>query len=446
MVRKRFFYKLPLIQMSLTLFITFATGLTFYLIYCNRKSNTTVTFIQEPDKPIDPKSDIYIVFSVENSKRWELQNHTFGAQYDGKFINNTNHRFTDWTVTAEVPENYWVDSTWNADFSFYFTGDKPIPIEHVETADYMRQFQSDKNQLVMKKVPNSRGTEVLGKNSKSSDSFMIGMIMYTPRIYEITNIKITGKFIYEPSESIIYHILLIGITISVVAFLILIIIRIAVIKQVKYYEVRQKLDSDIIVQAFKTFANFVDAKDPYTRGHSLRVAHYSREIAKRLKLSDHEQSEIFWLALMHDVGKISVSDSILNKPSKLSEDEYKEIRSHVTKGYEMLKDFTAMPMLKEVAKSHHEHFDGKGYPEGLKGIAIPLEARIVCVSDSFDAMNSDRCYRKKLSKDAIIRELQIEEGKHFDPRIARIMLSMIDDKFINEIENLDISDETNYKP
>ena len=111
----------------------------------------------------------------------------------------------------------------------------------------------------------------------------------------------------------------------------------------------------------------------------------------------------------------------------------------------MLKDFTAMPMLKEVAKSHHEHWDGNGYCEKLKGLEIPLEARIVCACDSFDAMNSDRCYRKKLPKDEIRRQFEIESGKHFDPKIAKLIISMIDDKFVDKIENIDTTNDINYK-
>ena len=445
MTRKRFFYKLPVIQMSLTILLVLSFGLIFYLIYCKRKSNTYVTFVQKTNEPISKDCDLYMIFSVENNKWWELENHTFGAQYDGKFFNNTNHSFTDWTITAKVPKGYWVDSTWNADFSYKFTDSKPIPLEHVDSPEYKRQYRAADDEIIMKKNPSSSGTVVNGKNKTDGEPFMIGMIMYTPHLCTISDIEITGRFIYEPSDSILFLILIAGIVISFVTFAVLVIIRLAVINEIKYYEVRQKLDSDIIVQSFKTFANFVDAKDPYTKGHSLRVAHYAREIARRLNLSPHEQMEIFWLGLMHDVGKISISDQILKKPSKLTPEEFAEIRSHVTTGFEMLKDFTAMPMLKEVAKSHHEHWDGNGYCEHLKGLEIPLEARIVCACDSFDAMNSDRCYRKKLPKDEIRRQFEIEAGKHFDPKIAKLIISMIDDKFVDKIENIDTTNDINYK-
>ena len=154
---------------------------------------------------------------------------------------------------------------------------------------------------------------------------------------------------------------------------------------------------------------------------------------------------MFWFGLMHDVGKIGVSDSILHKPTSLTDNEYDEIKSHVLKGYEMLADFTAMPMLKEVAKSHHEHWDGTGYCEHLKGQEIPLGARIVGVCDAFDAMNTNRCYRPKLPKERIIEEFKKCSGTYFDPKITKIMIAMIEDHSTEKIESIDTMNDINYK-
>lgn len=431
--------------MCCTLLVILIGGFIFYLMYCDRLSKTYVTFKQNANEELTKTPDLQVIFSTPQDKFWKNYDGLYGAQFDGKFINNTNHVFTDWTVTVEVPEGYWVDSSWNAEFSYFFTKSKPIPTEHYELSDYKRQYHTEENKIEMKKVGPAHH-EITPTSDESEDTaYKLGWIMYTKYPTAIQYSTITGRFIYEPREAGIYHFLLISIFVTFLILVILIIIQLSVMKQVKYYELRQKLDSDIIVQSFKTFANFVDAKDPYTKGHSLRVAHYSREIAKRMKMTEHEQQEMFWLALMHDVGKISVTDNILNKPAKLNDEEFKEIQSHVTKGYEMLNDFVAMPMLKEVAKSHHEHFDGSGYSEHLKGQEIPLEARIVCVSDSFDAMNSDRCYRKRLEKDEIIAEFEKCSGTHFDPKIAKIMIEMIKDKFVDKIESIDTLNDINYK-
>ncbi|MCR5613141.1 HD-GYP domain-containing protein [Treponema sp.] len=445
MSNRKFFYKVPLIQMCLTLLFFLIGGFVFFILYCNRKSNVIVTYNQDENSIITDDRELYVTFSTPADKAWIEPDHTYGAQYDGKFVNNSKHVFTDWTITAKVPHGYWIDSNWNADFSFYYTENLPIPNSHSSYPEYRQQFKADEDYVVMKKIANNDGMAIMGKNMETFGPFMIGMIMYTKFPYKIRHITITGRYIYSPREYPIYYFLISGIILTTLCLFVLIAIQITVLKKVRFYEIRQKLDSDIIVQSFKTFANFVDAKDPYTKGHSLRVAHYAREVARRLKMTDHEQVEMFWLGLMHDVGKISVGDNILNKPARLTSDEFSEIQMHTTKGYEMLNDFSAMPMLKEVAKSHHEHWDGTGYPEHLRGQEIPLEARIVCVCDSFDAMNSDRCYRPRLEKEKIISEFEKCSGSHFDPKVARIMIDMIKDKSVERIENIDPRHNINYQ-
>lgn len=432
--------------MAFTLLFILAFGLLFFVLYCERKSQTFVTFEQDANSILTNDRDLYIVFSTPDGKCWPESNGTFGAQYDGEFFNNTNHLFTDWTVTVHLPKNYWVDSFWNFDGEFYYSGNvQPIPESHINYPEYNNQFKAEESYIVMKKLQGNKVTEVKGKNSFVSEPFMVGMIMYTPSLLTIKRVTITGRFIYEPTESFLYYFLIIAMGIDVLFLLVLITIQITVNKKVRYYELRQKLDSDIIIQSFKTFANFVDARDPYTRGHSLRVASYAREIASRMRMTEQEQMEMFWFGLMHDVGKIGVSDSILHKPSSLTDNEYDEIKSHVLKGYEMLADFTAMPMLKEVAKSHHEHWDGTGYCEHLKGQEIPLGARIVGVCDAFDAMNTNRCYRPKLPKERIIEEFKKCSGTYFDPKIAKIMIAMIEDHSTEKIESIDTMNDINYK-
>lgn len=184
---------------------------------------------------------------------------------------------------------------------------------------------------------------------------------------------------------------------------------------------------DIIEQSLQTFAKTIDAKDTYTNGHSIRVAQYSRAIAKRLGLSEKEQERIYYLAMLHDIGKIGIPDNILTKPGKLTDEEMAIIQTHPRIGGEILKDFTALEGITEGAKYHHERYDGKGYGEGLEGENIPFVARIIGVADTYDAMSSDRCYRKALSREVIISELQNGKGTQFDPEIVSVMLQMIED-------------------
>ena len=192
---------------------------------------------------------------------------------------------------------------------------------------------------------------------------------------------------------------------------------------------------EIVEQSVNTFTEFIDAKDKYTNGHSKRVALYTEEIAKRMGINKDESRRLFLIAMMHDCGKIGIPDSVLNKNGKLTDEEYKLIQSHTTVGDSILEHFTALPGIREGARSHHERYDGKGYPDGLKGKDIPFYARIICVADSYDAMSSDRCYRKKLDTEVILKELENNSGKQFDPEIVPYMIDMIKDGFTEKIQN-----------
>lgn len=142
-------------------------------------------------------------------------------------------------------------------------------------------------------------------------------------------------------------------------------------------------------------------------------------------MSEDEIENIYNIALLHDIGKIGIPDGILNKPGKLSEEEFATIKKHPLIGYNILKNFTAIENIAEGARDHHERYDGNGYNGGLKGENIPLPARIICVADSYDAMSSARIYRPALTKNKILSELTEGKGTQFDPAIADIMIDII---------------------
>ncbi len=158
---------------------------------------------------------------------------------------------------------------------------------------------------------------------------------------------------------------------------------------------KQKENQKLINEMSLAFSKCVESKDEYTNGHASRVAKYSKMFAKKLGKSEDEMDRIHNIALLHDIGKISVPDHILNKPGKLTDEEYMVMKNHPQKGYEILKDITIAPELALGARYHHERIDGKGYPKGLKGDEIPEIAKIIAVADTFDAMYSTRPYRKK---------------------------------------------------
>ena len=178
-------------------------------------------------------------------------------------------------------------------------------------------------------------------------------------------------------------------------------------------------------QTIIAIANTVDARDERTSKHSQRVAQYSVLIAKELGFSKEEQENLHNAALLHDIGKIGIPDSILNKPARLTDEEYAVMKTHVTRGAAILKDFTIIDHAAEGARYHHERYDGKGYPDGLKGEDIPVYGRIIAVADAFDAMTANRVYRKQLDFDFVLNEIERCKGTQFDPEMADIFLKII---------------------
>lgn len=189
-------------------------------------------------------------------------------------------------------------------------------------------------------------------------------------------------------------------------------------------ERREKVER-MSLQIMQTLSRTIDAKDKYTNGHSVRVSEYSREIARRLGKSEKEQEDIYYMGLLHDIGKIGIPDEIINKPDRLTAEEYAIIQSHPVIGAEILKNISELPEIKTGARWHHERYDGKGYPDGLAGGDIPLAARIIGVADTYDAMTSKRSYRKILPQKIVIAELKKGRGTQFDPVCTDIMLQMI---------------------
>ena len=177
----------------------------------------------------------------------------------------------------------------------------------------------------------------------------------------------------------------------------------------------------------KVLAEAIDAKDTYTKGHSSRVAEYSREIARRAHYSEAAQDEIYMLGLLHDVGKIGVQDAVITKPGRLTDEEFEQIKTHPAKGERILQTIEELPKLAVGAKWHHERYDGRGYPDGLKGQNIPEEARIIAVADAYDAMTSNRSYRRSMDQQTVREQIEKGRGTQFDPRFADIMIQMIDD-------------------
>ncbi len=194
---------------------------------------------------------------------------------------------------------------------------------------------------------------------------------------------------------------------------------------------REREKEESLMNTIEAITGAIDAKDEYTGGHSDRVGNYAgmiaREMAADYDFSEEDILRIQYIGFMHDIGKIGVADSVLNKAGRLSDEEFTLMKKHVEIGYDLLRSMdNSIEGLLEGVRHHHERFDGKGYPDGLEGTDIPLVARIICVADCYDAMTSNRVYRKRLSDEDVIAEIKRCAGSQFDPAIADIFVRMIE--------------------
>lgn len=330
--------------------------------------------------------------TLTSSKQWseEFHGYEYGMQYDGTITNYMNVDMSDWVVEITLVEGCHVDDYWNGEITYENNVLTIVPVE------YNRVVEDGEKQT-------------------------FGFILYAPTTNNIVDYQISIRKNIELVDLDLFWILILVIGIDVVVALTMLVMsfktRMLLKKQAEF--------GRIINESFLTFSNMIDAKDNYTKGHSQRVAIYSREIARRMGMDKDEQRNLFYIALLHDIGKIGIPDIILKKNGKLDSDERQIIEQHVRIGGDILKDFTAIEGIEAGARYHHERYDGAGYTDGLKGDEIPLYGRIICVADAFDAMSSARCYRPKLPMEVIIEELKACAGAQFDPKIVPYMLDMI---------------------
>lgn len=181
---------------------------------------------------------------------------------------------------------------------------------------------------------------------------------------------------------------------------------------------------DAYLVTIRALASSMDAKDHYTQGHSERVSEYAETIAQKMKLSFDEVENVRTAALLHDIGKIGVPDTILNKPGRLNDEEYKICQRHAEIGHSIVHGISYLKKSEEIIRSHHEHYNGKGYPDGLAGDKVALETYIVALADAYDAMSSDRPYRTALPEEKILSIIAGERGQQFHPEVVDVFLSL----------------------
>lgn len=178
----------------------------------------------------------------------------------------------------------------------------------------------------------------------------------------------------------------------------------------------------------------INTKDHYTFQHSKNVAYYATELAKALNLNSDVIEIVRQAALLHDIGKIGIPESILNKPGRLTDDEYDVIKGHVEASIGIIRHLPSLDYVIPAVIGHHERYDGKGYPRRIAGENIPLTARILCVADSFDAMTSKRCYKDGIPVERVLKILREEEGRQFDPKLARVFGELVENGTIHVVK------------
>ena len=374
------------------------------------------------------------LFDINNEG---LTEHNYQAYtYDFYISNNTKDEISDYKFKLTFDREAFLFLAWNGSLEIHqFAGDKEV----VASIPDMREFDAKKYQLAVFTVDGESfitlnpGDYLIYTPSASMNALEVpieahegttpGFILYVPMEQTLT--KATLELTYSFHRLLTSEPLLWVAAVCALIWLIGLIIHLITAAQIKKYNERHERDNVIINESIETFTGFIDAKDPYTNGHSKRVATYTKQIAAEMGYKGEELERIYYVALLHDCGKIGVPDNILGKPGRLTDEEFEIIKSHTTRGGEILSSFKSLEGVGEGALYHHERYDGKGYPQGKAGTDIPLIARIICVADSFDAMNTNRVYRKKLTMDDIIAEIENNKGKQFDPAIADVMLRLL---------------------
>ena len=401
-MRKKF-GKLKIFMLCFTFSLSVWIVLGFISAYKIHKSNKKITTISQisTKPPVDRYNRIFFAITKENA--WTESNDMNLYSYDGLLSNTTDKDFKDWCIKLKIPEATVIENTWNC-------------TAYIEE-DYLFIKSEDTN----------------SNKIASKTDYTFGFLLISENDLVFRSATVYGRVCRKFKTSILFVICCIMSVLSGLACLYGIILQNIIKNQKQLTKKRQEHDNQIIEQTMKTFSNFIDNKDTYTQGHSTRVAAYVREMAKRMGLDEQEQLNMYYAGLMHDIGKLTIADDVLNKTSRLSSEEWSLIQQHTTNGASLLKNFTILPEINDAVLYHHERYDGTGYMNRLSGKSIPLIARMVGIADAYDAMNTNRCYRLKFSEERIISELERCRGKQFDPDIVPYLVSMIKDRTIYKL-------------
>ncbi len=406
--------------------------------------NEAVKFTISPRKNDDGSNASWDYFSIETDiDGVECKEPYVGTIYELTIENNSFDVVSEWGFSLEMGEDVFFNDGWCGTFTihqdinganrFYpltsgITTAKLGDLDYVATSSciLVPLYTGDFFEYLPSEEAREMPVDAANRKTKEPAVKIIGYILYIKDkpIDYVANFS-GGKVWYKLYRPLTDEHIFRGSVLLFASWLVyLLILGVSHAKTKKLLRQRER-DKMIIEDSMNICINFIEAKDPNTQGHSLRVAQYSKLLAHRIGLSAQDVDDIYYIGLLHDCGKISIPLQILAKNGKLTDEEYEIMKSHSVKGYRMLKEFRTLPNIGLGAYCHHERYDGKGYPQGLQGENIPLIGRIIAVADAFDAMNSRRCYRDRLSKEVILQELENNKGKQFDPHILEAFLELL---------------------
>lgn len=416
-------------------------GFVLHVLEVNRQNS-----LERKVTPDSTETDVMIDIHPRGqvTDKWEKDNAfpdkvIYARIYEAAVTNNSEGIMKDWYIRLNIQDDCFINNSWCGKMEIHQFIDGEENIQTIDLRDYeekdvtLKHFMAGQDLL----IPLTKGdyliyhpddSGVSGESPLSSSKSgmgqaLIGIIMYSESgevdFSDYTLNYFIKKSYFAGTEGIVY-LSLFAIWILIFAF------SLVVSLLTLHFEGRLYGSNRMLEESFRLCASIADIKDSYTKDHSYRVAKYARMIAEEMGMDKSDCDNVYYVAMVHDIGNYFVPEQILRKGEKLSRDEYEAVKSHPTKGAELLKEMVSLPYVAEGAMYHHERYDGTGYPMGIKGDDIPLIARIISVADAYDAMNSDRAYRSRLSSEQIKQELNEKSGSQFDPVIVKVFMEIID--------------------
>ncbi|NLG02423.1 MAG: HD-GYP domain-containing protein [Clostridia bacterium] len=431
-------------KLLLLFLILLLLGIGVYSIYVYIYNHTEREYHSNEQSHI---MDISIVPRGGQTDSWikRVDDHTGHHEYTGTIYNIVINNISDstilqWNMKININSDCYINNAWCGCVEIHQNVNEKERVQVVDLRDY-NESELTLEHSVMKPdlmIPLHKGDYIIYHPDRAASEFpiaanidghisqaIVGIVFYTAGTasLDFNDYSMT----YSLKFNYFHNPVFLSLSIAFLIWIILLAIYLSVQLNTRKMQKRFRQDEQLLRQSIGVFTQFFEAKDTYTNGHSQRVAEYAQLLAEKLGYNDEKCRQAYCIALMHDCGKCYISDEILKKPDKLTDEEYDIVKKHPAKGAEMLKDFTAIKNISEGVLYHHERYDGKGYPEGLKGEKIPIISRIICIADSFDAMNSRRCYRDKLSREKIISEIKENSGKQFDPVLVTLFMQLIEE-------------------